>query len=87
MSEPTFKTYYSDGQLVMVGDRIYHGGPNERIVTDIFGPEHEISRWHEMEDGCIAITPSAIATLPLDQDYVFIARGEPPPREGPRSYG
>ena len=63
-----------DGQRVMVGDRVLNAGPPERIITGVFDPDHEVSRFYHMTNGCAEITPSTIEPLPLNEDIVLVAR-------------
>jgi hypothetical protein len=74
MSAGEFKPFYMDGQRVMVGDRVLHAGPPIRLITNVFPPDHEISRLYDMEHGCVEMTPATIESLPCNEDIELIAR-------------
>ncbi len=58
----------------MLGDHILSAGPPERIVTGVFEPDHEVSLYYDMTNGCIEIAPATIESLPLNEDIVLVAR-------------
>jgi hypothetical protein len=74
MSQADFKPFYADGQRVMPGDRIFSSGPPERVVIAVYEPDHEVSRFYKMENGCAEITPATIEPLPLNDDIALISR-------------
>ncbi|HEX8297364.1 MAG TPA: hypothetical protein VF593_13755 [Chthoniobacteraceae bacterium] len=74
MSHPDFRPFYMDGQRVMVGDRVLNAGPPERIITGVFDPDHEVSRFYHMTNGCAEIAPATIELLPLNEDIILVAR-------------
>src|SRR5687767_1556055 len=74
MSSIEFKPFYADGQRVMVGDRVMHAAPPTRVITNVFPPDHEVSRLYDMTNGCIEMTPATIEILPCNEDIVLIAR-------------
>lgn len=80
MSHPDFKPFYADGQRVMVGDRVLSAGPPERIITNVFEPDHEVSRLYDMKNGCAEIAPATIEPLPLNEDIDLVARVETTPK-------
>jgi hypothetical protein len=68
---------YSDGQEIRVGDKVVrpHSGEQPRTITNIFPPDHEVSRLYEMEFGCVELeSPSAILPIPIEEDIELIER-------------
>lgn len=72
----TFVARYHDGQIVKIGDVVTVAGSGERNITNIFPPDHEISIYYEMEDGCVEISPATIESVPLNEDIDLVRRGD-----------
>ena len=58
----------------MSGDRVVTGSGLERTVTHVFEPDNEVSQQYDMTNGCVAISPASIESLPLNEDIVLLAR-------------
>ena len=66
---------YYDGKEISVGDKVdIANGQRVATVTNIFSPEHDVSIYYEMENGCVEITPNSIYPLPLEEDIELIER-------------
>lgn len=68
---------YSDGQKIRVGDKVIrlHSEDQPRTITNIFPPDHEVSRLYGMEFGCVELeSPSAILPVPIEEDFELVER-------------